>query len=73
MTIKALMLTSAVASAVAICVPINASRGPFTFPRERGYYGRAYMPPAGQIYERGWRNGITRDQRVRQDSVGRPL
>jgi hypothetical protein len=67
MMIKALILTSAVASAVAICVPANASAQTIYVPRDRGYYGNTYKPPAGQIWQRAYRNGITREQRARQD------
>ena len=67
MMIKALMLTSALASAVAICVPADASARTIHVPRERGYYGNTYKPPAGQIWQRAYQNGITREQRARQD------
>jgi hypothetical protein len=67
MMIKALMLTSALASGVAICVPADASARTIHVPRERGYYGNTYKPPAGQIWQRAYRNGITREVRARQD------
>jgi hypothetical protein len=41
--------------------------------RSRHYYGwqgnlsHSYRPPAGQIYERAFRNGVTPEQRARQD------
>jgi hypothetical protein len=65
------MLAAAATIGIGIAAPSNASARSLHYPRERANigrtYGRAYRPPADQIWVRGFQNAPTREERLRQD------
>jgi hypothetical protein len=68
MMIKTLMLAIAAIIGIGVTIPSSASAASV---RDRylsaPYAARTYRPPEGQIWERGFRNAPTREERARQD------
>jgi hypothetical protein len=68
MMIKTLMLATAAAIGIGMAIPSNSSAASV---RDRYINipnaARTYRPPEGQIWERGFRNAPTREERSRQD------
>jgi hypothetical protein len=66
--IKTFMLAAAAATiGIGIAAPSNASAQYLYGQPERGSTLRTYRPPAGQIYERGFRDARTPEQKARRD------
>jgi hypothetical protein len=67
MMIKTLMLATAVTIGNGITATSNASARDLYSSPERGDVVRSYRPPAGQIYERGFRDARSPEQKARRD------
>jgi hypothetical protein len=67
MMIKTLMLATAVTIGIGIAAASNASARDLYNSPPRGDAARSYKPPAGQIYQRGFRDARTPEQRARRD------
>jgi hypothetical protein len=67
MMVKTLLLATAVAIGIGIAAGSNATaRGLYSSPQP-GEVVRTYRPPAGQIYERGFRDARIPEQKERRD------
>jgi hypothetical protein len=65
--IKTLTMLAAVATiGIGIAAPSNAF-AQVPHQQNGANVGRNYRPPAGQIWERGFQNAPTREERMRQD------
>ena len=67
MMIKTFILAAAVTIGIGIAAASNASAQYLDRQPERGGAVRTYRPPAGQIYERGFRDARTPEQKARRD------
>jgi hypothetical protein len=67
MMIKTLMLATAVTIGIGIAATSNASARDLYNSPQRGDAVRTYRPPAGQIYQRGFRDARTPEQKARRD------
>jgi hypothetical protein len=68
MMIKTLMLATAATIGIGMAIPSNASAAsPRNYYSDRANAARTYRPPEGQIWERGFLNAPTREERARQD------
>lgn len=69
MMIKTLgiLATAATIGIGMITVPSSASAQVLNNAERGANVGRTYRPPAGQIWERGFQNAPTREERARQD------
>jgi hypothetical protein len=67
MMIKTLMLATAVTIGIGIAATSNASARDLYNSSQRGDVVRSYKPPAGQIYQRGFRDARTPEQKARRD------
>jgi len=67
MMIKTFMLAAAATVGICIAATENASAQYLYGQSERGSAVRTYRPPAGQIYERGFRDARTPEQKARRD------
>ena len=63
---KILMLATA-AIGIGMAVTSNASARPLYSLHDRGSAVRSYRPPSGEIYERGFRDARTPEQKARRD------
>jgi hypothetical protein len=61
------MLATAATIGIGVAVSSNASARVLHNPLERTNISRSYRPPAGQIYQRGFRDARTPTQKTRQD------
>jgi hypothetical protein len=67
MMIKTFMLAAAATIGIGIATTSNASAQYLYRQPERGSAVRTYRPPAGEIYERGFRDARTPEQKARRD------
>jgi hypothetical protein len=65
--IKTLLLATAVTIGIGVAAVSNASARDLYNSPQPGDAVHTYRPPAGQIYERGFRDARTPEQKERQD------
>jgi hypothetical protein len=67
-TLKLLAAASAIAiGTIGALSDASAQVSGYRYQRSQNFNSRTYRPPEGQIYQRGFRNAPTPDQRGRQD------